>query len=104
MSWIGFINTDLHDYDLIKQKSYLQEQQIKGLQAITRKQTEISVRKEYKLNSYSTIILQLQNQNNSLQTDLKAVKKQRNKARFEVWAWRGGFIIYTGFKIYSWLK
>lgn len=104
MSWIGFINTDLHDYDLIKQKSALQHEQIKGLQAIASKQKEISVRKEYKLSSYGSIILQLQNQNKALQTDLKAVKKQRNKARFEVWAWRGGFIIYTGLKLYQWLK
>ena len=76
VSWVGAINTDLHDYDLVKQKSYLQGEQIKGLKLIEQKQTAISLRKEFKLSSFSSQIIDLQNQNFALQNKLYATKRK----------------------------
>lgn len=100
-SLIGLINTDLKDYDLVLQKSALQDQQIRGLQAITRKQQAIGIRKEYKLDIFSSQIIQLQNQTHNLQTHLNITIRQRKLARLENWLWRGGavFFILKTFKI-----
>lgn len=92
-SLIGLINTDLKDYDLVMQKSALQAQQIKGLQAINRKQQSISVRKDYTLEKYSSTIIQLQSQYSTLQSKFTTTTKQRNLARLENWLWRGSAAI-----------
>ena len=100
--WVGFINTDLHDYDLVKKKSYLQGEQIKGLQAIARKQQSVSVRKEYKLELYSNSIIQLQAQNKAIQANLNTTTKQRNVSRIENWVWRIGAIITATKILHLW--
>ncbi|WP_337045471.1 hypothetical protein [Emticicia sp. 17c] len=94
-SLIGLINTDLKDYDLVKEKSAIQEKQIKGLEAISRKQQEISIRKEYKLELYANSNLQLQAQNVALQSELRKAKRQRGWAKLENWLWRGGVVLIT---------
>ena len=90
---IGLINTDLKDYDLVKEKSALQEQQIKGLQAISHKQQAISVRKEFQLDRYANQIIQLQTKTTTLQSQLSTTQKKLRWARVENWLWRGGAVI-----------
>lgn len=92
-SLIGLINTDLKDYDLVKQKSALQTQQIKGLQAISRKQQAISVRKEFQLDRYANQIIQLQSKTTTLQSQLHTTTKKLKWAKVENWVWRGGAAI-----------
>lgn len=75
------INTDLKDYDLLKQKMYLQYELIQTLQDKSRTQSSINVRKEIKLDSYATSIINLQTSNYRLSTDLK----KANSKKF----WRG---------------
>ena len=101
-SLIGLINTDLKDYDLVKQKSALQDQQIKGLQAITHKQQAVSVRKEYKLDLYASQITQLQINNTNLQSQVSTTTKKLKWARLENWLWRGGalILIAKSFKLF----
>lgn len=82
ISWVGAINTDLHDYDLVLKKTHLQGEQIKGLKAIEQKQTAISLRKEFKLSSFSSQIISLQNQNFALQNQINSTKKQLFFSRF----------------------
>lgn len=90
----------MKDYDLVKQKSYYQDQQIKGLQAITTTQKNISIRQNIRLESYSSSILKLQQTNNDLQIDLKSTRKKLIKSRFENWVWRAGSVV----AIYSLIK
>jgi hypothetical protein len=90
---IGLINTDLKDYDLVKEKSALQEQQIKGLQAISHKQQAISVRKEFQLDRYANQIIQLQTKTTTLQSQLSTTQKKLKWATVENWLWRGGAVI-----------
>lgn len=90
--WLPYIVRDLKDYDLVKQKTYYQAEQIKGLQAITNAQKNISIRQNLKLESFSSSIIKLQNQNTFLQIDLKSTRKKLIKSRLENWAWRGASI------------
>lgn len=90
--WLPFIVHDLKDYDLVKQKSYYQAEQIKGLQAISNAQKNISIRQNLKLENFSSSILKLQNQNTFLQIDLKSTRKKLIKSKIENWLWRGGSV------------
>lgn len=74
---------------MIKQKSHYQGEQIKGLEAIQRKQNSLGVRKEMKLSSFSSQIIKLETQNNDLQAELKSVRKKSRKRSIENWVWRG---------------
>lgn len=85
----------MKDYDFVKQKSYFQDKQIKGLQAITQKQQAISQRKEFKLSSFSGEIISLQSKVSTLQSNLIDTKKQSFRRGFENWIWRGSTIIIT---------
>lgn len=90
--WLPFIVQDLKDYDLIKQKSYYQAEQIKGLQAISNAQKNISIRQNLKLETYSSSIIKLQNQNTFLQIEVKSTRKKLIKSKIENWLWRGGSV------------
>lgn len=92
-SLIGLINTDLKDYDLVKEKSAIQDKQLKGLQAISRKQQAISVRKEFQLDKYANQIIQLQTKTTTIQNQLSSNTKKLQWARVENWLWRGGAVI-----------
>lgn len=87
---------ELQDYDLLKQKSVIQEKQIKGLQAITTNQKNVSVRQSIKIENYSHSLLKIQTDNVNLQTNLTKTTKQRNWARLENWGWRAGAIYLLG--------
>lgn len=89
ISWIGAINTDLKDYDLLKQKSHYQGEQIKGLEAIRRKQNSLGIRTQIKLSGFSSQIIKLETQNNDLQAELKSVRRKSRKRSIENWLWRG---------------
>lgn len=84
------INTELKDYDLLKQKMYIQFEVIKAMQDKSRTQNALSVRKELKLDSYATAIIQLQASNLKLSTDLKQAKKKKFWRGVENWGWRIG--------------
>lgn len=90
--WLPYIVRDLQDYDLVKEKSYYQAEQIKGLQAITNAQKNISIRQNITLQNYSGSIIQLQQSKESLQIDLKSMREKLIKSRFENWVWRGASI------------
>lgn len=94
--WIGFINTDLHDYDLLKVKAQAQEQQIKGLQEINRNQKAIETRKDNKLDNFATTIMNLQANNFRLADDLKTAKNKAFWRSVENWCWRVGAIAIGG--------
>lgn len=100
--YLPFMIAELKDYDLLKQKSAIQEKQIKGLQAISTNQKNLSVRQSIKIESYSTSLLKVQTDNYNLQTNLTKITKQRNLSRLENWLWRGGAIYFLGkiFKLY----
>lgn len=90
--WLPYIVRDLKDYDLVKQKTYYQAEQIKGLQAISNAQKNISVRQSITLQSYSGSIVVLQKSINNLQAEAKKQRKKLIKSRLENWAWRVGAI------------
>lgn len=90
--WLPLIVQDLKDYDLVKQKSYYQAEQIKGLQAISNAQKNISIRQNLKLENFSSSIIKLQNQNTFLQIEVKSTRKKLIKSRLENWLWRGGSV------------
>jgi len=87
-NWLPFIVKDLKDYDLVKQKSYYQEQKIKGLEAITNYQKNLSIRQSISLESYVSFNIKLQATNENLQADIKLSRKKLIKSRFENWFWR----------------
>jgi serine protease inhibitor len=86
--WIPFIVKDLKDYDLVKQKSYYQEQKIKSLEEITNTQKNLSIRQSISLESYLNYNLKIQSINKNLETDLKENRKKLIKSRLENWSWR----------------
>lgn len=90
--WLPYIVRDLQDYDLVKQKSYYQAEQIKGLQAIANAQKNISIRQNIRLETYSGSIVKLQRSNESLQIVLKSTRKKLIKSRVENWCWRIGSV------------
>lgn len=83
----------MKDYDLVKEKSVLQEKQIKGLETISRKQQAISVRKEFQLDKYANQIIQLQTKTTTLQSQLSTTTKKLKWSNVENWLWRGGAVI-----------
>ena len=93
--FLPFIIADLQNYDLLKQKTALQEQRIKGLQAITQNQKNVSLRQNLRLESYSNTLLGLQSENSRLKIDLKSKTKKAFKRGLENWIWRGGATILT---------
>lgn len=99
ISWIARINTDLKDYDLIKQKSTFQAEKIHGLEAINKSQQAINVRQQVKLDAFGTSIIQLQSQNFTLSTSLNKAEKKAFWSGLENWAWRAGaaFLLYKTF-------
>jgi hypothetical protein len=94
--YLPFMIAELQDYDLLKQKSALQEKQIKGLQAITTNQKNLSVRQSIKIESYYTSLLKVQTDNYTLQTNLTTATRQRKVSRLENWIWRGLAVYLTG--------
>jgi hypothetical protein len=90
--WIPFIVKDLKDYDLVKQKSYYQAEKIKGLEAITNAQKNLSIRQSISLETYINYNLKIQSINKNLETDLKENRKKLIKSRFENWCWRVGAV------------
>jgi hypothetical protein len=94
--FLSAINKDLIDYDLLKEKSFHQGEQIKGLKAIQQQQNQVSFRKELKLDMYSNSIIKLQNENFRLQNDLTISKKKGFNRGLENWFWRGTAIFITG--------
>ena len=90
------INTELRDYDLLKQKMYIQFETINALQEKSRTQQALNVRKEIKLDTYATSIINLQATTFTLTNDLVKTKRQRFYARLENWFWRGGAIFLAG--------
>lgn len=90
--WLPYIVRDLKDYDLVKQKSYYQAEQIKGLQAIATAQKNVSIRQNIRLESYSSSIVKIQATNTNLQIDLKSTRKKLIKSRVENWVWRVGSV------------
>lgn len=87
--FLPFIIHDLQDYDLLKSKTNLQEQQIKGLQAISNSQKNVSLRQNLRLESYSNSYLKIESENNRLKLDLKSKTKKAVKRGLENWFWRG---------------
>lgn len=100
--YLPFMIAELKDYDLLKQKSAIQEKQIKGLQAISSNQKSLSVRQSIKIENFSTSLLNSQTKINTLQISLDKTTRQRNWARLENWIYRGGAIYLLGkfFKLY----
>jgi len=91
--WLPYIVKELKDYDLVKQKSYYQEKKIKGLEAITNAQKNLSIRQSISLESYLAYNLKIQSINKNLETDLKANRKKLIKSRLENWCWRVGSVV-----------
>lgn len=88
VSWVGFINTDLKDYDLLKQKSNLQDKKINSLESIQRKQIQLDARKNLKLNAFSNQIVLLDSQKRELQQRFEDERKKASKRGIENWFWR----------------
>lgn len=87
--YLPFIVQDLKDYDLLKFKTTLQQQQIKGLQAINNSQKNVSLRQNLRLESYSNTYIKLESENNRLKIDLKSKTKKAFNRGLENWIWRG---------------
>lgn len=90
--WLPYIVKDLKDYDFLKQKSYYQDQKIKGLEAITNAQKNLSIRQSISLESYVSFNIKLQADNKYLQADIKLRRKKLIKSRIENWFWRAGSV------------
>lgn len=90
--WLPYIVKDLKDYDLVKQKSYYQDQKIKGLEAITNAQKNLSIRQNISLESYVNFNIKLQTTNKNLQADIKLSRKKLIKSRLENWFWRASSV------------
>lgn len=90
--WLPYIVKELKDYDLVKQKSYYQDQKIKGLETITNAQKNLSIRQSISLESYLNYNLKIQSINKNLETDLKENRKKLIKSRLENWFWRVGSV------------
>jgi hypothetical protein len=90
--WIPFIVKDLKDYDLVKQKSYYQDEKIKGLEAITNYQKNLSIRQNISLESYVSLNIKLQATNKNLEANIKLRRKKLIKSRLENWFWRAGSV------------
>lgn len=88
VSWVGFINTDLKDYDLLKQKSNLQDKKINSLESIQRKQIQLDARKNLKLNAFSNQIVLLDSQKRELKQRFEDERKKASKRGIENWFWR----------------
>lgn len=93
--YLPFIIQDLQNYDLLRQKTALQEQRIKGLQSITQNQKNVSLRQNLRLESFSNTMLSLQAENSRLKIDLKSKTKKAFKRGIENWIWRGGAALLT---------
>lgn len=100
--YLPFMISELQDYDLLKQKSALQDKQIKGLQAVSTNQKNLSVRQSIKIEAYANTQLKLQSDNTTLKNLLTATKKKAFWRNVENWVWRGGAIYLMGkiFKFY----
>lgn len=92
----------MHDYDLLKKKSEVQAQEIKGLKEIARNQRAIDTRQTTKLENFTTTIINLQSNNFKLTSDLKRAKNKGFWRGVENWIWRGGALYLAGklFKLY----
>lgn len=90
------INTELKDYDLLKQKMYIHLETIQALQEQSKAHQQINTRKEMKLDKYATTVINLQTQNFTLTNQLKKVKTKNLIATIENWLWRGGALFLAG--------